>query len=146
VSDDDISVEGQDSEQDELDNLLSQGKPLPEGGSEYSTLYRYLGSSEARLPSNFPDRVLQRILRIKIERARSAAIFQSGLIGMLALIVGAGLITFSAHYLGSQDLFRFSAQTIQALILPGLGASVLLLLLMLDSILALTHQAHNKAD
>ena len=145
MSDDDISVDGQDSEQDELDNLLSQGSPLPRDHNEYSTLYSYLGSSEARLPSNFPDRVLQQILQIKIERARSVAIFQSGLIGVLTLIAGAGLITFSAHYL-EQDLFRFSGQTIQAFILPGLGASVLLLLLMLDSILALTHQVRNKAD
>ena len=145
MSDDDINVEGRDSEQDELDNLLSQGSPLPRDHNEYSTLYSYLGSSEARLPSNFPDRVLQRILQIKIQSARSAAIFQSGLIGVLALIAGAGLITFSAHYL-EQDLFRFSGQTIQAFILPGLAASVLLLLLMLDSILALTYQVRNKAD
>ncbi len=146
MSDDDISVDGHDSEQDELDNLLSQGSPLPRDHNEYSTLYSYLGSSEARLPSNFPDRVLQRILQIKIERARSTALLQSGLIGVLALIAGAGLITFSAYYLGSQDLFRFSGQTIQAFILPGLAASVLLLLLMLDSILALTYQVRNKVD
>ena len=136
MTDDDISVDN--GEQDKLDYLLSQGSPLPVNGNGYSTLYRYLGTHEARLPSNFSDQVLQRILRVKIERARSGAIFQSVLIGLLAFITGVGLLIFSSHYLGSQDLFRIPAQTIHALILPGSGALVLFMLLMLDGFLAST--------
>lgn len=136
MTDDGISVEN--SEQDKLDHLLSQGSPLPVNGNGYSTLYRHLGTYEARLHSNFPDQVMQRILEVKIERARSGAIFQSALIGLLSFIAGVGLMIFSTHYLGAQDLFRIPAQSIQAFVLPGCGALVLLMLLMLDGFLAST--------
>ena len=81
---------------------------------------------------------MQRILEVKIERARSGAILQSALIGLLSFIAGVGLMIFSTHYLGAQDLFRISAQSIQAFVLPGCGALVLLMLLMLDGFLAST--------
>lgn len=128
MTDHELGVEGRDSEQDELDHLLSQGRPVSIDGNEYSSLYRHLGTYEAILPGNFSDQVMQRILRIKIERARADAIFQSALIGIVTLIAGVGLAIFSARYLGSQDLFHISAQAIQALILPGSAALVVLLL------------------
>jgi hypothetical protein len=129
------SLDGLDSQQEELDLLLSRGEDLPVDVNGYSQLYRYLGASNARLPAHFREQVMKRILQKKIERARTFAMMQSGLIGTLSLIAGVGLVIFSARFLGSQDLPRISAEVLKIFVLPGLAASVLLLLLMLDGIL-----------
>ena len=69
MTDKNASSDGQDRiAQDELDRLISSS------------------NSQARLPSNFSHQVMQRILVLKVERARTSATFQSGLIAMISLV------------------------------------------------------------
>ena len=61
MTDQNTGGEGQDRvAQDELDRLISSS------------------NSQVRLPSNFSHQVVQRILMLKIERARTSSTLQSG--------------------------------------------------------------------
>jgi hypothetical protein len=105
-------------QQDELDRLISSS------------------NSQVRLPSNFSDQVMQRILILKVERARTSATFQSGLIAIISLIVGLGLLLIYAEYYGSQESLVASWNLVQSLVLPTLSGFILVSLVMLDGFLS----------
>ena len=113
------SSEGQDRiMQDELDRLISAS------------------NSQVELPSNFSHQVMQRILILKVERARTSATFQSGLIAIISLIVGLGLLLIYAEYYGSQESLITSWNLVQSLVLPTLSGFILVSLVMLDGFLS----------
>jgi hypothetical protein len=105
-------------QQDELDSLISSS------------------NSEVRLPSNFSHQVMQRILRLKVERARTSATFQSGLIAIISLVIGLGMLVIYAEYYGSEASFISSLKLAQPLILPALSGVILGSLVMLDGFLS----------
>jgi hypothetical protein len=113
------SNEGQDRvTQDELDGLISSS------------------NAQVQLPSNFSHQVMQRILILKVERARTSATFQSGLIAILSLIAGLGLLLIYTEYYGSQESLVTSWNLFQSLVLPTLSGFILASLVMLDGFLS----------
>ena len=102
------------------------------------TIDRLISStnSQVRLPSNFPHRVMQRILKLKVERARTSATFQSGSIAIISLIAGLGMLVIYAEYYGAQDTFVSSWKLVPSLILPALSGLILASLVMLDGFLS----------
>ena len=119
MTDKNTSNEGQDRmKQDELDRLISSS------------------NSQVLLPSNFSHQVMQRILILKVERARTSATFQSGLIAIISLIVGLGLLAIYTEYYGSQESLVASWNLVQSLVLPTLSGFILVSLVMLDGFLS----------
>ena len=119
MTDRNASSEGPDRiAQDELDRLIS------------------LSNSQVRLPSNFSHQVMQRILTLKVERARTSATFQSGLIAIISLILGLGMLVIYAEYYGSQESLVSSWNLVSSLILPALSGLILVSLVMLDGFLS----------
>lgn len=92
--------------------------------------------SQPRLPSNFTYRVMQRILELKVERAKGSAVFLSGLIAIVSLVLGLGMLAIYAEYYGVQDLFENTWKGIQSLTLPVLSGCVLVSLVMLDGFIS----------
>ena len=119
MTDENARSEGQDRiAQDELDKLISSS------------------NSKVRLPSNFSHQVMQRILKLKVERARTSATFQSGLIAIISLILGLGMLVIYAEYYGSQESLVSSWNLVSSLILPALSGLILVSLVMLDGFLS----------
>ena len=119
MTDKNSTSEGQDRiAQDELDRLISSS------------------NSQVRLPSNFSHQVMQRILKLKVERARTSATFQSGLIAIISLVLGLGILVIYAEYYGSQASLVSSWNLVQSLILPMLSGFILVSLVMLDGFLS----------
>ena len=122
-------------QQNELDQLIQGGHKLPDGGNEYIPLYKTLGASPIRLPSNFTHLVIQKIIRLKVERARSTAVSQSILISTLACLLSLGLLILYAIYTQSSPAFGLSLASFPSLLLPLGGALALLMLVTLDGFL-----------
>jgi hypothetical protein len=119
MTDKNTSSEGQNRiRQDELDRLISSS------------------NSQVRLPSNFSHQVMQRILIQKVERARTSATFQSGLISIITLILGLGMLVIYAEYYGSKESVVSSWNLFSSLILPALSGFTLVSLVMLDGFLS----------
>ena len=119
MTDRNTGSEGQDKiQRDELDKLISSS------------------NSKVRLPSNFSHQVMQRILKLKVERARTSATFQSGLIAIISLILGLGMLVIYAEYYGSQESLVSSWNLVSSLILPALSGLILVSLVMLDGFLS----------
>lgn len=102
-------------------------------------------NSQVRLPSNFSNRVMQKILSVKVERARKGAIFQSGVVGIVSSLAGYGLLVALTKYYALQDLFITSWQAVQSPGLPILSGLVLIFLIMLDGFLS-SRRLHNHPD
>jgi hypothetical protein len=79
---------------------------------------------------------MQRILIQKVERARTSATFQSGLISIMSLILGLGMLVIYAEYYGAQESFVSSWNLFSSLILPALSGFTLVSLVMLDGFLS----------
>ncbi len=90
-------------------------------------------SSQVRLPSNFSHLVMQKIIKLKVERARTSAAFQSGLIALLSLVLGLGMLFIYTEFYDSQNNFVSTLKGIQSLVLPVLSSFVLVALVMLDA-------------
>ncbi len=102
-------------------------------------------NSQVNLPSNFSNRVMQKILRLKVERARKGAIFQSGVVAIVSSLAGYGLLVALTKYYGLQDLFIAAWKLIQ---LPGmllLSGLVLIFLIMLDGFLS-SRRLQNRSN
>jgi len=120
MTDKNITSESQDGiQQDALGQLISSS------------------NSQVRLPSNFSHQVMQRILILKVERARTSATFQSGLIAIISLISGLGMLVIYVEYYGSQESLVSSWNLASSLILPALSGFILVSLVMLDGFLSL---------
>ena len=136
MSDRDIKlyVDGRETEnQDVLDQLISSGLPLPADGNEYITLYQNLGSSPVRLPSNFSHLVVQKIIQLKVERARSGALSQSVLISFLSCLLGMGLLALHSFYTQLPIIGGLSMSP--SFLLPLGGGLIMLMLIVLDGLL-----------
>ena len=119
MTDKNISSERQDGiQQDELGKLISAS------------------NSQVRLPSNFSHQVMQRILMLKVERARTSATFQSGLIAIISLLLGLGMLVIYAEYYGTREALVSSWNLASSLILPALSGFILVSLVMLDGFLS----------
>ena len=60
----------------------------------------HFSHSNARLGSNFQWVVMQRILALRVERARQKAILESALIAVIVLLIGSGLLAGYYWYFG----------------------------------------------
>jgi len=136
MSDRDIKlyVDGKETEdQDVLDQLISSGQPLPEEGNEYIALYQNLGCSPVRLPSNFSHLVVQKIIQLKVERARSGALSQSVLISFLSCLLGVGLLALYSFYTQLPIISGLSMAP--SFLLPLGGGLIMLMLVVLDGLI-----------
>jgi hypothetical protein len=128
--------ENEKEKQESLDQLVTSCQSLPEEGNDYLALYKGLGSSSVRLPSNFSHIVMQRISRLKIERARLGALSQSVLISLLSCMLGAGLLVLYSIYTQSPMIEGLSFSSLQQMLLPLGGGIVLLVLIVFDGFYA----------
>jgi len=122
VSDNELErgVDGFDmKDQDPMDKLIAKN----------------LGSSTGRLPSNFSYLVMQKIARLKVERARSGAVSQSVLISLISCLLGVGLLMLHALYTQAPMIAGFTLPTTSAL-LPIGGGVILLVLVVFDGFFA----------
>lgn len=115
--------------------MISDNRDIKD--NEFDELIRRGNVSSVRyLPSNFSHAVLQKILRLNIERARASANYQTALIAFVSMLVGIGMLAaYGVHY-GFPEIIGGLRFGFQSLLLPSLGGLVLMSLIMVDGFLS----------
>ena len=88
----------------------------------------HFSHSNARLGRNFQWVVMQRILALRVERARQKAILESALVAIIVLLIGSGLLAGYYWYFG---LPTFLLPTPNKIALTAVGS--LLIWYLLDA-------------
>ena len=122
-------------EQSDLDQLIRSNEPLPDSGNAYIPLYQALQSSSVSLPSNFPFRVMRKILEVKLDNAKANASFQSAIIAIFALLVSAFLFLHYGAGTGALLAPLLALAMTLKLAFPLLAAVTLIALILLDRLL-----------